>query len=68
MLEGLVEQQVARVGKIKTEFPFSSAQMNIMGHIKFVLKPFKDITNTLSTATAMLGDVIPIADAQEKMS
>lgn len=60
MLARLQEQrlafrEVASIAKIGNESPFTSAQWNIiMSHIIFVLKSFKDVTDTLRTATATL--------------
>lgn len=47
------------------EAPFR-AQWNILGHIKFVQKPFKNITDTLSAATATLMNVITVVGLFKK--
>lgn len=73
MLERIHEQQlalheVARLADIDIESSFSTAQWNIAGHIKFVLWPFKDITDTLSTATCYPGECHSCSKpAQEKI-
>lgn len=52
--------EVASVSEIGIETPLGSTQLNIIFHIRFVLKLCKDIVDTLSTASYTLGSVIPI--------
>lgn len=53
------------MAEIGIETPFTSAQWNIMDHITFLLKPVKDIIDTLSAATVAL-DIIPVVSQLKK--
>lgn len=61
MLERLEQQValhvVARISEIGIEAPLNSARWDIMTHVKFVLKPFEEASDSLGTA---LGNLIPV--------